>query len=69
MLNTFEGLNIDKAAKCLFKELMTILLYTFIKRHLCTIHFKVTLQNRCSTMLKKSMITLKAFVCMCCTCL
>jgi len=53
MLNTFEGLNIDKAAKCLFKELMTVLLYTFIKRHLCTIHFKVTLQNRCSTMLKK----------------
>lgn len=31
MLNTFEGLNIDKAAKCLFKELMTALLYTVIK--------------------------------------
>jgi hypothetical protein len=31
MLNTFESLNIDKAAKCLFKELMTALLHTFIK--------------------------------------
>jgi len=31
VLNTFEGFNIDKAAKCLLKELMTALLYTFVK--------------------------------------
>jgi hypothetical protein len=37
MLNTFEGLNVDKAANYLFKELMTAFVHTFIK-DICVVY-------------------------------